>query len=735
VLQYELITGVLPFDPERLRAGGFDEICRRIREEEPSRPSVRISGVGEAASRSASLRGVDAGTLHRLLLGDLDWVTMKALEKDPERRYGSPQELADDLHRYLRHEPVLASPPSAAYRLRKFVRRNRLAVAAASAVLVAVIGGAVVAAVFAVREAAERRRAERARADLEKVVAFQSRMISGVDPQGMGARLLADLRRRGGETGLSAVQGTDAALRILDEEILDRAARVIETEFATEPLIEARLRASLAETYLLLGLPARAAPHIRRAIELRGAALGPRAAATLEARLILAGSLTGLGRFDEAEAAHREALEDATNALGADDPVTLRAKHGLGNFLKKGRARYDEAESILLATLESRRRVLGPEALRTVDTMEALADVYDLTGRASQAQPLLVEAVSIREREMGPDDPFTLRSRMMLANVTVDVGRLGEAEEQIEDLIERLRRVRGSDHRDVCAALSDLGRVYSLQSRHDEATAAYRDAYEIALRTHGPDHLETIAIGQNLATGLMDSGRMVEAEALFEACIEGLTRSGGPDHHATLLARNNLGIVHHRTGRYRDAARTFRATAENPRATPDVKAQAAAYFMEPSPSKDTALSVRYATEAVEATRRGDVSSLRILAIALERDGRIPEARSVHEEVVALPGAGARHLNSYAWFLLTRMPGDPASASTALAHALRANELSGHKNPDYLDTLALAYHRTGRSDKAVETVERALALLAPGDEERRAPFVERLEEYRGAARPR
>jgi tetratricopeptide (TPR) repeat protein len=441
-----------------------------------------------------------------------------------------------------------------------------------------------------------------------------------------------------------------------------------------------------------------------------------------------------LGRIEEAEAVYREAIEGATSALGPDDPVTLDAQHGLGNLLQKGRGRYEEAESLLAATLESRRRVLGPEAGRTVDSMEALANLYDLTGRSSLAQPLLVEAVAIRKREQGPDNPFTLRSMMQLANVTTNMGRLGDAEAQILDLLERLRRVRGSDNRDVFAALSDLGRVYSLQSRFDEATAAHREAFEISMRTRGPGHPDTVTVGQNLASDLMDSGRMEEAEALFEACIGGLERSLGPDHPFTLGTRNNLAILYHRTGRHTEAARTFRATAENPRAKSDVKVQAAAYFMEPGPSKDTARSVRHATEAVEMTGRSDASSLRILAIALERDGRIAKARSVLEEVVALPGAGAAQFNSYAWFLLTRMPDDPASASTALTHALRANELSDHRNPDHLDTLALAYHRVGESDEAVETVEKALALLAPDDARRRAPFEKRLEEYRAAAPP-
>jgi len=199
VILHELLVGALPFDPKELRSGGFEGISRKIREEEPDKPSTRLSTLGDAASASARARRVDLPMLRRQLRGDLDWITMKALEKDRARRYGSPMELAADIGRFLAHEPVLASPPSTAYRAGKFVRRHRFGVLATAAGAVLLIGFAGTMAVQARRIAAERDLVEQAKADLEAVVEFQAGMLSDMDTEGMGLRLMEDLARRFGE--------------------------------------------------------------------------------------------------------------------------------------------------------------------------------------------------------------------------------------------------------------------------------------------------------------------------------------------------------------------------------------------------------------------------------------------------------------------------------------------------------------------------------------------------------
>jgi serine/threonine protein kinase/WD40 repeat protein len=143
VLLYELLTGTTPFEQERLRKAGYDEIHRIIREEEPPRPSTRISTLGRAATTVSTRRGSDPRRLNRMFRGELDWIVMKCLEKDRNRRYHTANDLAEDVQRYLHDEQVQACPPSAAYRLKKFLRRHRRPLAAAALLLLALVGGIV----------------------------------------------------------------------------------------------------------------------------------------------------------------------------------------------------------------------------------------------------------------------------------------------------------------------------------------------------------------------------------------------------------------------------------------------------------------------------------------------------------------------------------------------------------------------------------------------------------------
>ena len=131
VLFYELLTGTTPLEAERVREAGYAEMQRMIREHEPPRPSTRLSSLGDSATAIAGSRGLDVKRLVQLLSGDLDWIAMKALEKDRNRRYDTPGAVAQDVERYLRQEAILARPPSTSYRFRKFVQRNRASVATA----------------------------------------------------------------------------------------------------------------------------------------------------------------------------------------------------------------------------------------------------------------------------------------------------------------------------------------------------------------------------------------------------------------------------------------------------------------------------------------------------------------------------------------------------------------------------------------------------------------------------
>ncbi len=189
VILYELLVGELPFPSAELRGNGLLEAQRILRHVDPPKPSARVSTAGDAATSAARARRTTVAALHRTLRTELDWVVLKAIDKDRSQRYPGASALAEDLQRFLDHEPLVAGPPSASYRLRKLVRRYRGQLVAVAAVVITSIVGAGFAIDYAAEASAQAALADRRAADLEKVAQFQSSQLGEVDPQQMGVRL------------------------------------------------------------------------------------------------------------------------------------------------------------------------------------------------------------------------------------------------------------------------------------------------------------------------------------------------------------------------------------------------------------------------------------------------------------------------------------------------------------------------------------------------------------------
>jgi len=447
VILYELLVGALPFEPKMLREAGFDGIRRMIREVEPPKPSTRLGTLGgPRSSDAARQRQVDLPTLRRQLAGELDWITMKALEKDRERRYGSPAELAADLGRHLRNEPVLAGPPSASYRARKFVRRHRVGVAVA-AVAVLALGG------FALAMGVQARRISREAEAKREVSAFLAELFKVSNPS----------EARGGN--------------ITARELLDKGVVKIRGSLQGEPRVRAELLATMGTVYLGLGLYDQAEPLLKEALDTQRRVLGREHPDTLRSAVEMGRLLHATLRDDESEKLLVETLGIQKRVLGAEHPDTLRTMGDLARAFW-GQDRSKEAEASFRELLAVQKRVLGPENVETLRSMHGLGLALNSQRRFAEGEAILKETLALRRRVLGADHPHVLNTMMHLAFSYKYQGRLREAEALTKELLEIGNRVLGPGHFDMLYARLNLAAWTAEDGRRGEALQYLRDAVD-----------------------------------------------------------------------------------------------------------------------------------------------------------------------------------------------------------------------------------------------------------------
>jgi len=572
VLLYKLLTGVLPFDSKELRRAGLGEIHRKIREDEPPKPSTRVSTLGEMKADTARCRRTTFGALRKQLRGDLDWIVMRAIEKDRVRRYASASEFAADVGRYLEDQPVVASPPSSAYRFRKFSRRHRGALAVTTMIFLTIAGAAIYS--NTQRIAAERAQAEaQGRAEeLELVTEFQASMLSGIDAEEMGRALYADLRGRVRESleadGTSAevaestlaafdrtlrrANATDVALELVDEQVLNRAVEALEREFSDQPLIRAALQQTVSETYRKIGRYPPAIPLQEAALDTRRRVLGDDHLETLHSINSMGDLLYSMGKSDEALAYYREALEGSRRVLGDDHPETLHSINNMGDLLHT-MGKLDEALAYCREALEGQRRVLGddhPETLMSINNMGAL---LNSTGKLDEALAYHREALEGQRRTLGDDHPETLNSINNMGFNLHSMGRLDEALVYYREALEGRRRVLGDDHPKTLISIGSMGYILKSMGKLDEALVYYREALEGRRQALGDDHPKTLLSISLVGALLKSMGEYDEALVCYREAVEGLRRVLGDDHPNTLTMINNTGALLKSMGRLDEA--------------------------------------------------------------------------------------------------------------------------------------------------------------------------------------
>jgi serine/threonine protein kinase/tetratricopeptide (TPR) repeat protein len=560
VLLYELLTGVTPFDVTTLRGAALEEIKRIIREDEPARPSTRISKLGEQIDTVARERAAAPRQLSTTLRGDLDWVIMKALEKDRTRRYETANGLAADIGRYLNDEPVSAGPPSGSYRLKKFVRRNRAGVVAASVVAAALVLG-VVGTTWGLLWALKEKSLADARADeLKTVTEFQQSLLSEIDAQAMGNGILAAQReeiREGMEKegaveaqidqGMASfddlvgrVNATNLALQVIDEHVLTRALNSIDEDFADQPVTGAALRQSIATTYKSIGLYERALAIQQEVLKTRRSELGEDHPSTLKSMNSTGLLLMSLGEYAEAETAFRDTLERQRRVLGEDHPDTLASIGNVGIALS-ALGNYAEAELYYREALEGLRRVLGNDGMDTLTTIANIGGVLVSQAKLDEAEPYYREALEGNRRVLGDEHPNTLRSIGNMAGLAYRRSEYAEAEIYYREQMEISRRVLGDDHPATLAVIYNVGAVNGQMGKLAEAEAFYLEALEGERKVLGNDRPSTLVSVSNIGSLLVRMGRFDEAEPFYREPLETSRRLYGNEHPETIYYTREMG--------------------------------------------------------------------------------------------------------------------------------------------------------------------------------------------------
>ena len=551
VILYELLVGVLPFSSRQ--SGATPAMLEKIRSEEPTLPSSRIKALGESSHDSAQKRQEEPQALRRHLRGELDWITIKALEKERSRRYGSPSELAADIQRYLNNEPVLAGPPSASYRAGKFVRRHRFGVAVAAAALLLLIAFAVTMAVQARRIAQERDRANREAAASQRVADFMVRMFKVSDP--------------------SEARGNSVTAR----EILDKAANEADTGLANDPVLQARLLAVMGNTYEGLGLYARAESLLARSLEIRRRVLGPDNPDTLASMNDLAEAIRWQGRYPEAEKLYREAWEGRQRVLGPDNPATILSKNGVALALTDEH-HYPEAEKLLEQVLETEHRTQGPSAAATLNTENSLALVLQDEGRLPEAEKLYRDSADGFRQQFGPEHLNALRGYANLGIVLDQEGRFAESEKLQREMIDIKNRVLGPEHPYTLLSKVSLADTLAHEHRYSAAEKLYITTIDGERRVFGPEHPRTLYGMSAFADALVADHKYSEAAKLREDLARIYTRQQGPDGADTADNLERVGILYAYEKQYAKAESTLQQALQAVQRSSDKKQTAAAWY-------------------------------------------------------------------------------------------------------------------------------------------------------------
>ena len=525
VMLYELLVGALPYD---LGAKADQAIRNAIRDTEVPRPSTRLTTLEETKETIARYRRTTVDALRRELRTDLDWVILKAMEKDRTRRYETANGLALELERHLRHEPVLARAPSAGYRIGKFVKRHRVGVGAGVAITGALILGLTFATVGMVRAQRAERRAEEEAETSQQVSEF----LVDLFEVNMPSEALGDT--------------------ITAREILNRGAERVEIDLADQPVLQGRLMEVIGQVFTSLGLYGDAEPLLLGSLETRRGSLEqghPDIAASLHALALLYRSQ---GRFEEALPLAREAVEIRERALGPDHLETATSIQVLG-MVQRDQGDFENARANLLRSLEIREAILGPENNAVSTSLYHLGWLALREGDYAESKAFYDRSCAIAEKML---DPFDWNLGWCFNDLGVVSSNLGEYEasqEYYERALEIFERVLSPDHPGLGALLNNLGSLHWEQRNFEAARPYYDRALRIKETAFGPNHPETASALMNLALLLQNTGDYTGAYTRYIRALAIQDSAQGPNSLDAASVSGNLGYLLRYVGEYEEA--------------------------------------------------------------------------------------------------------------------------------------------------------------------------------------
>lgn len=578
VVLYRLLTGQLPFDSKTLREAGLDAFRRHIRGQPAPRPSTRLRQLaGEDLAKSASSVGIEPLRLIQSVSGDLDWIIMKALEKDRSRRYATAQEFAVDIRRHLDHQPVLARPPSTGYLLRRFVRRNRGPVAAAFTILTILVAALAVSVSLYLRESAARAKAATAAVKSQQVAKILTEMLETVSP--------------------SKAQGRDTSLL---REILDLTAERLGSELADQPEVEAELREVLGRTYEGLDEFERAEAMSREVLRLRRTFLPPSDPAIALALYNHASALDYLDDLTGSENALREAVGLLQSGPGKGRDLLSGKVHDLLAWIlyRKG--------AIAAAEEESRKAIeictaIGPDGTQALtQAMGTLATTLNKAARFRESESLTRDVLQRQLAEIGPTHPKIATTLNNLCHVLVRTGKFGEVEKLAPETIELERKITGKSPGSCTDALyKTLASVHEHRREYPEAIEDLQAAIGAATAVFGPNHRFTNDKRAMLARIQVAAGMLDEAAAT-------LAEAGPPWGDS---AENSLQAA---------AARLALARGDIPTAEKEIRAD-----------------LERLHRASPGTSIETIDALQVLAMVEQAKGALPAAEKIYREAIAV----------------------------------------------------------------------------------------------------